>query len=313
MTHAFVFPGQGSQAVGMLSELSTKFPLVKQTFDEASEVLGYDLWQLSQIGPEKVLNQTEKTQPALLAASVAVWRVWRDQGGESPELMAGHSFGEYSALVCAEAISFKDGVKLARLRGQFMQEVIPEGEGAVAAILGLKDEDVIDICRYSSQADIVAPANFNAPGQIVIAGHKIAVERAIIQAEEMKAKRVILLPITVPVHTELMKPAARRMAESLAEVSFSMPKIPVIQNVDATIKEDVDSIREALVKQLYSPVQWTKTVKKMAEEGMIFVFECGHGKVLSGLNKRIERTLRASSIMDIQTLEQALSSLENFT
>lgn len=312
MTHAFVFPGQGSQAIGMLSELSTKFPLVKQTFDEASEVLGYDLWQLTQMGPEKILNQTEKTQPALLAASVAVWRVWLDQGGENPELMAGHSFGEYSALVCAEAISFKDGVKLAQLRGQFMQEANPEGDGAVAAILGLRDEEVIEICKYSSQGDIVAPANFNAPGQIVIAGHKAAVERAIIQAEEMKAKRVVLLPITVPVHTELMKPAANRMAESLAEVTFSMPKIPVIQNVDATIKENVESIREALVKQLYNPVQWTKTVKKMAEEGMIFVFECGHGKVLSGLNKRIARSLRASSIMDIYTLEQALNSLENF-
>jgi [acyl-carrier-protein] S-malonyltransferase len=312
MTHAFVFPGQGSQAIGMLSDLSTKFPLVKQTFEEASKVLGYDLWQLSQSGPEDVLNQTEKTQPILLAASVAVWRVWRDQGGDDPELMAGHSFGEYSALVCAEAISFEDGVKLAQLRGQFMQSASPEGGGAVAAILGLSDEEVKEICRYAEQGYVVAPANFNAPGQVVIAGHKVAVERAIIQAEESKAKRVILLPITVPVHTSLMKPAAERMAKSLDKVTISMPKIPVIHNVDASIKSNVDGIRDALVKQLYSPVQWTNTVKKMAEEGMIFVFECGHGKVLSGLNKRIARNLKASAIMDIKSLEHALNTLENF-
>jgi len=312
MTHAFVFPGQGSQAIGMLSDLSTKFPLVKQTFDQASEVLGYDLWRLCQSGPEKSLNQTEKTQPALLATSVAVWRVWLDQGGEPPELMAGHSFGEYSALVCAEAISFEDGVRLAQLRGQFMQKANPKGGGAVAAILGLNDEEVEKICQDAEQGDVVAPANFNAPGQIVIAGHKEAVERAILQAEENKAKRVILLPITVPVHTILMKPAAERMAESLEKVTISMPKIPVIHNVDADVRDTTDGIREALIKQLYNPVQWTETVRKMAEEGMIFVFECGHGKVLSGLNKRIARTLKASSIMDIKTLEQALSTLENF-
>jgi len=312
MTHAFVFPGQGSQAIGMLSDLSTKFPIVKQTFEEASEVLGYDLWRLCQSGPEKSLNQTEKTQPALLAGSVAVWRVWQDQGGEAPELMAGHSFGEYSALVCAEAIRFEDGVRLAQLRGQFMQKANPKGSGAVAAILGLSDEEVERICQDSEQGDVVAPANFNAPGQVVIAGHREAVERAILQAEENKAKRVILLPITVPVHTILMKPAAERMAESLEKVTISMPKIPVIHNVDADIKEDVDSIRNALVKQLYNPVEWTETVRRMAEEGMIFVFECGHGKVLSGLNKRIARNLKASPIMDIKTLEQALSTLENF-
>lgn len=310
MTHAFVFPGQGAQSVGMLAELSSTHPVVKQTFDEASEVLGYDLWKLSQEGPEDILNQTDKTQPLLLAAAVAIWRLWQKQGGIEPKLMAGHSFGEYSALVCAGALEFTDAVSLARDRGRFMQTAVPEGKGAMAAILGLEDSKVVEICTLVAQGEVVSPVNFNAPGQVVIAGHTAAVERAIAQAKIVGAKRALLLSVSVPAHSQLMQSAAEKMAERLAKVTISVPKIPVIHNVDVSTRREPAEIRTALTTQLYHPVRWVETIEKMVNEGITMLFESGPGKVLSGLNKRITRKTKVLSIVDNQSLEQALQALE---
>jgi len=309
MKHAFVFPGQGSQSVGMLADLSATYPIIKHTFEEASEILGYDLWDLSQEGPEKILNQTDKTQPALLAGGVSTWRVWQEQGGSEPVFMAGHSFGEYSALVCAGALEFKDAVSLAQDRGRFMQAAVPEGEGAMAAILGLTDEKMIDICAEVAQNQVVSAVNFNAPGQIVIAGHTAAVKRAIEQAKAAKAKRAILLQVSVPAHSRLMQPAAEKMAERLTAVTITAPTIPVIHNVDVSVKTEPADIRTALTAQLYNPVRWVETIEKIVAEGVTMLFECGPKKVLTGLNKRIARTATAKPIMDTKTLEQALEAL----
>jgi [acyl-carrier-protein] S-malonyltransferase len=310
MKHAFVFPGQGSQSVGMLADLSATYPIVKCTFEEASDVLDYNLWKLSQDGPEETLNQTDKTQPALLAGGVAVWRVWREQGGLSPAFMAGHSFGEYSALVCAGALEFKEAVSLAQDRGRFMQSAVPEGEGAMAAILGLTDEKMIEICAAVAQDQVVSAVNFNAPSQIVIAGHTAAVKRAVEQAKAAKARRAVLLKVSVPAHSRLMRPAADKMAKRLAAVSISMPTIPVIHNVDVSIKTEPVDICTALTAQLYHPVRWVETIEKMVIEGVTLLFECGPGKVLTGLNKRIARNKTAKQIMDTKTLAQALEALE---
>ncbi len=309
MKHAFVFPGQGSQSVGMLADLSATYPIVKHTFEEASDVLDYDLWQLSQDGPEETLNQTDKTQPALLAGGVAVWRVWREQGGTVPAFMAGHSFGEYSALVCAGALEFKEAVSLAQDRGRFMQSAVPEGEGAMAAILGLTDEKIIEICAAVAQDQVVSAVNFNAPGQIVIAGHTAAVKRALEQAKVAKARRAVLLKVSVPAHSRLMLPAAEKMAKRLAVVSITMPKIPVIHNVDVSIKTEQVDICTALTAQLYHPVRWVETIEKMVAEGVTMLFECGPGKVLTALNKRIARNQTAKPIRDTKTLEEALEAL----
>ncbi len=309
MKHAFVFPGQGSQSVGMLADLSATYPIIKHTFEEASEILGYDLWNLSQEGPEKTLNQTDKTQPALLAGGVSTWRVWQEQGGSAPVFMAGHSFGEYSALVCAGALEFKDAASLAQDRGRFMQAAVPEGEGAMAAILGLTDEKMIDICAEVAQNQVVSAVNFNAPGQIVIAGHTAAVKRAIEQAKAAKAKRAILLQVSVPAHSRLMQPAAEKMAERLTAVTITTPTIPVIHNVDVSVKTEPADIRTALTAQLYNPVRWVETIEKIVAEGVTMLFECGPKKVLTGLNKRIARTATAKPIMDTKTLEQALEAL----
>lgn len=306
MKHAFVFPGQGSQSVGMLADLSATYPTVKRTFEEASDILDYNLWKLSQDGPEDTLNQTDKTQPALLAGGVAVWRVWQEQGGTEPLFMAGHSFGEYSALVCAGALEFKDAVSLAQDRGRFMQSAVPEGEGAMAAILGLADEKIIDICAAVAQDQVVSAVNFNAPNQIVIAGHTTAVKRAIEQAKAAKAKRAVLLKVSVPAHSRLMQPAAEKMAKRLATVSITIPTIPVIHNVDVSIKTEPVDIRTALTAQLYHPVRWVEIIEKMVIEDVTMLFECGPGKVLTGLNKRIARNKTAKPIMDTKTLEQAL-------
>ncbi len=310
MKHAFVFPGQGSQSVGMLADLNVTYPVVKQTFEEASTILGYDLWQLSQVGPKETLNQTDKTQPALLAAGVAVWRVWKQQGGADPILMAGHSFGEYSALVCANALEFKDAVHLAEARGRFMQTAVPEGEGAMAAILGLKDAKVIEICQQAAQDQVVSAVNFNAPGQVVIAGHHSAVKRAIEQMKMAGAKRAVLLPVSVPAHCRLMKPAASLFFEQLKVVNFTPPSIPIIHNVDVATKTEPADIRTALTAQLYNPVRWVETIEKMVTENVELLFECGPGKVLIGLNKRIDRQMKALPILDTQTLDQALQALE---
>jgi len=310
MKHAFVFPGQGSQTVGMLAELATIYPIVKQTFEQASDVVGYDLWQLSQTGPEELLNQTDKSQPALLAANVAIWRVWRERGGTQPSIMAGHSFGEYSALVCAEALTFTEGVQLAQDRGRFMQDAVPIGVGAVAALLGLEETKVLAICKQVAQDQVVSAVNFNAPNQIVIAGHATAVERAIVEAKSAGAKRAVLLPISVPVHCSLMQPAVEKMARRLEQITINIPKIPVLHNIDITVKTDTTAIRQALSAQIDHPVHWIKTIQTIAAEGITHIFECGPGKVLTGLNKRIAKEIKSLPIFDQQTLDQALKIVE---
>ena len=287
---AFVFPGQGSQTVGMLSEMAANYPVIEETFREASDALGYDLWALTQQGPAEELNKTWQTQPALLAASVALWRVWQQQGGKAPTLMAGHSLGEYSALVCAGVIAFADAVRLVELRGKFMQEAVPEGTGGMSAIIGLDDASIAKACEESAEGQVVSPVNFNSPGQVVIAGHKEAVERA---GAACKAA--------------LMKPAADKLAVELEKMTFNAPTISVVNNVDVKCETAPEAIRNALVRQLYSPVQWTKTVEFMASQGVEHLYEVGPGKVLTGLTKRIVDTLTASAINEPEAMKAALS------
>ncbi len=302
---AIVFPGQGSQAIGMLAELAQQYDVVNQTFAEASEALGYDLWALVQNGPVEDLNQTFRTQPALLAASVAIWRVWQELGLEQPAVLAGHSLGEYSALVCAGVIDFKQAISLVELRGKAMQEAVPAGTGAMYAIIGLDDEAIAKACEEAAQGDVVSPVNFNSPGQVVIAGQKDAVERAGALCKEAGAKRALPLPVSVPSHCALMKPAAERLAEALAEIEFNAPQLPVINNVDVIAETDPAKIKDALVRQLYSPVRWTEGVEKMSEQGVEKLLEMGPGKVLTGLTKRIVKTLDAAAVNDIASLEAA--------
>ncbi|MAY43562.1 MULTISPECIES: ACP S-malonyltransferase [unclassified Neptuniibacter] len=305
---AFVFPGQGSQQVGMLAELAEQHSIITDTFAEASEVLGYDLWDLVQSGPAEDLNQTDKTQPALLTSGVALWRLWQQQGGAAPAVVAGHSLGEYTALVCAGAIDFKDGVKLVKLRGEFMQQAVPAGTGAMSAILGLADDLIAQACKDAEQGEIVSPVNYNCPGQVVIAGHKAAVERAMELCKEAGAKRAIPLPVSVPSHCELMKPAAEKMAAELANIEVKMPAIQVVQNTTAAAATTIDELKENLLSQLYSPVLWTDSVQGMIEQGVENTVECGPGKVLSGLNKKIHRPLIVAAINDVAGLEKALSA-----
>ncbi|MCL9774306.1 ACP S-malonyltransferase [Vibrio methylphosphonaticus] len=302
---AIVFPGQGSQTVGMLAELGEQFDVVKQTFSEASDALGYDLWALVQEGPAEDLNQTHRTQPALLASSVAIWRVWQEQGLEQPSVIAGHSLGEYSALVCAGVIDFKEAIKLVQLRGQLMQEAVPAGVGAMYAIIGLDDTAIAKACEDAAQDEVVSPVNFNSPGQVVIAGNKAAVERAGALCKEAGAKRALPLPVSVPSHCALMKPAAEKLAIALQDIEFNAPSLPVINNVAVVAETDPAKIKEALVAQLYSPVRWTEGVTKMSEEGVEKLFELGPGKVLTGLTKRIVKTLSAAAVNDSASLEAA--------
>ncbi|WP_409278763.1 ACP S-malonyltransferase [Pseudomonas defluvii] len=283
---AFVFPGQGSQSLGMLAELGAQYPLVTDTFREASEALGYDLWALTQQGPEEQLNQTDKTQPAILTASIALWRLWLAEGGARPAFVAGHSLGEYSALVAAGSLSLGDAVKLVKRRGQLMQEAVPAGQGAMAAVLGLDDADVIAVCAEAAQGDVVSAVNFNSPGQVVIAGSKAAVERAIEGCKARGAKRALPLPVSVPSHCELMRPAAERFAESVAIINWQAPQIPVVQNVNATVSADLDTLKRDLLEQLFKPVRWVECVQYLAAQGATSLVECGPGKVLAGLNKR---------------------------
>lgn len=304
---AIVFPGQGSQAVGMLAELAEQFPIVQATFAEASEVLGYDLWALVQNGPAEDLNQTHRTQPALLTASVAIWRVWQEKGGEQPTVLAGHSLGEYSALVCAGVIDFKEAVKLVELRGQLMQEAVPAGVGAMSAIIGLDNDAIAKACADAAEDQICSPVNFNSPGQVVIAGNKEAVDRANALCKEAGAKRALLLPVSVPSHCELMKPAADKLAVALENMTFNTPAIPVINNADVATETDPAAIKLALVKQLYGPVRWTESVERMAAEGIEELLEMGPGKVLTGLTKRINRSLGGSAVNDIASLDAALA------
>lgn len=307
-TLGFIFPGQGSQSVGMLAELAQAFPLVEETFATASEVLAYDLWQLVQQGPAEELDRTDRTQPAMLAAGVAVWRLWNEKGGAMPCLMAGHSLGEYTALVCAGALNFADAIHLVTERGRFMQEAVPSGEGAMAAVLGLSDETVQIICREVGGDQVLAAVNFNSPGQVVIAGHTAAVERAIEAAKAAGSKRAIKLPVSVPSHCRLMEPAARRMAKLLETVDIRPPQIPVINNVDVKVEEDPQRIRDALLRQLDSPVRWVEIIQTMAAQGISTVVEAGPGKVLTGLNRRIVRDMKALPVHDTATLELALAS-----
>ncbi|MFZ1872178.1 ACP S-malonyltransferase [Serratia sp. D1N4] len=303
---AFVFPGQGSQTVGMLADLAAQFPIVEQTFSEASSALGYDLWQLVQQGPVEELNKTWQTQPALLAASVAIFRVWQQQGGKTPAMMAGHSLGEYSALVCAGVLEFAAAIRLVELRGKLMQEAVPEGTGAMYAIIGLDNEAIAKACEESAQGQVVSPVNFNSPGQVVIAGNKDAVERAGAACKAAGAKRALPLPVSVPSHCALMKPAADKLAVALQDVTFSAPQVPVVNNVDVRAETAPEAIRSALVRQLYSPVRWTESVEFMAAEGVTSLLEVGPGKVLTGLTKRIVDTLTAAAVNDTATLSAAL-------
>ncbi len=305
---AMLFPGQGSQSVGMLAALAERHARVRETFEEAGEVLGTDLWQLAGSGPEEELNRTEITQPAVLAGAIAVWRVWRDLGGPEPARMAGHSLGEYSALVAAGALEFRTAVALVAERGRQMQAAVPEGVGAMAAILGLDDEVVAAICREVAEDQVVVPANHNSPGQIVIAGHAAAVERALHKCSEAGARRAVKLPVSVPSHSPLMEPAAEAMRAILADTEIGTPSVPVIHNCDVASHEDADAIREALVRQLTSPVRWTESVRAICEAGIMELAECGPGKVLCGLGRRIDRQAKWIALENPDTLEETISA-----
>jgi [acyl-carrier-protein] S-malonyltransferase len=290
-TLAFIFPGQGSQKLGMLAELAEKYSIVQETFAEASAVLGYDLWQLSQQGPQEALNMTERTQPLLLAASVAIWRVWQQEKTEQPAVMAGHSLGEWSALVCAGVVSFTDAIRLVQLRGKYMQEAVPSGVGSMAAIIGLDDESIVSACQTAAEAEIVSAVNFNSPGQVVIAGHVNAVGRAIAICKEKGAKKAMPLAVSAPFHSALLKPAADRLADEIANVEFQPPAIPVVHNVNAQIESDPAMIKQRMIEQIYHPVLWVDCVNALLAQGVTKAVECGPGKVLSGLVKRIDRSI----------------------
>lgn len=310
MTFAITFPGQGSQAVGMLAEVLAEHDCVKKTFAEASEALGYDLAELVLNGPAEELNQTWRTQPALLTASVALWRLWQQEGGAEPAVMAGHSLGEYSALVCAEVLSLTDAVKLVELRGKLMQEAVPEGEGAMAAIIGLDNDNIVVNCEQAStEQETVAAVNFNSPGQIVIAGHKAAVERANVLMKESGAKRALMLPISVPSHCVLMRSAAEHLEQALSEMDFQEPRIPIINNVDVAIETNPAAIKDALVRQLYSPVRWSEIVEAMVAQEVTVALEMGPGKALSGLAKRIDKRITGMAVNDDANLKVALEAV----
>lgn len=308
-TLAFIFPGQGSQQIGMLSELAERYAVVRSTFEEASGALGYNLWQLIQEGPAEELNRTDITQPAVLAASVAVWRVWKELEGARPEWVAGHSLGEYSALVCSGAMDFADGLRLVRTRGEFMQQAVPQGQGAMAAILGLEAEQIEQACAEAAQGDVVQAVNYNAPGQIVIAGSVAAVERAIAACQAAGAKKAMPLPVSVPSHCELMRPAAEKLADELNRIQLNKPRVPVVQNVHARPETEVAVIRDNLVAQLYRPVRWIESIEFMAGQGVDTYVECGPGKVLVGLNKRIVKSARSLAVNDPESVQAALELL----
>jgi [acyl-carrier-protein] S-malonyltransferase len=309
MSLAFVFPGQGSQSVGMLNALAAEYPVVKATFAEASAALGFDLWQIVEQGPEDKLNQTQVTQPAMLAAGVAVWRVWQAKQGAMPAYLAGHSLGEYSALVCAGAMAFAEAAKLVADRGRFMQEAVPAGHGGMAAILGLDDEAVRQVCHHAAQGEVLEAVNFNSPGQVVIAGTAAAVTRGVEQAKAAGAKRAVVLPVSVPSHCALMHPAAERFAARLRAVKIETPRIPVLHNVHVQAETSVDAIRQVLVRQIESPVRWVETIQKMVANGVDRVIECGPGRVLMGLNKRIDKKAETLPVYDPTTLQAALEAV----
>jgi [acyl-carrier-protein] S-malonyltransferase len=308
MTIAFVFPGQGSQQVGMLDGFDDH-PAVRATFDEASQVLGDDLWTLAREGPAESLSLTRNTQPVMLAAGVAVWRAWQAAGGAKPDYVAGHSLGEYTALVVAGALAFRDAVPLVRFRAEAMQDAVPAGVGAMAAVIGGDDAAIAEACREAAQGQVVEPVNFNAPGQVVIAGHRSAVERAIVAAKARGAKRAMLLPVSAPFHSSLLRPAGERLAERLAGVTIAAPEIPVVHNVDVSTHVTPDEIRAALARQAASPVRWTETVQWFAAHGVTHLVECGPGKVLAGLTRRIDDRLTAFALTDGAALAEARTAL----
>ena len=310
MSFAFVFAGQGSQSVGMLAALAAAEPTVRATFDEASGVLGYDLWQLVSAGPEEALNATERTQPAMLAAGVAVWRVWRRRGGGLPTVVSGHSLGEFTALVCAGALDYPAAIELVRFRGQVMQEAVPAGSGAMAAILGLDDEALLTVCREAAGGAVVEAVNFNCPGQVVIAGDAPAVQRAIDAAKSRGAKRAVTLPVSVPSHSSLMRGAGERLRAKLETLTLRAPAMPYVSAVDARAHAEPADILDVLVRQISSPVHWTETLRALIGSGVAQVIECGPGKVLTGLNRRIERRpdLSFLALEDPASIDTALSA-----
>lgn len=308
MSIAFVFPGQGSQKIGMLADLEGSHSQVRDTFAEASARLGYDLWQLCQQGTAEEIGLTERTQPLLLTASVALWRLWQELGGIQPTLLAGHSLGEWSALVCAGVVEFADAVDLVRKRGAYMQEAVPVGVGAMAAVMGLDDAEIERCCAAVAGTEVVMPVNYNAPGQVVIAGHAAAVARAIDACKALGAKRALPLPVSAPFHTPLMRPAAERLAADIAATSFAKPAIPVIHNVHARTETDPAAIQRLMVEQIYSPVRWVDCVTALAAAGVTLAIECGAGKVLAGLNKRIVATLVTAATDDGESLAAALAA-----
>jgi [acyl-carrier-protein] S-malonyltransferase len=309
MKFAFVFPGQGSQSVGMMAAYGDTAP-VRDAFTEASDALGEDLWAMVAGGPVEVLNQTVNTQPAMLAAGVAVYRLWQSQGGRAPALMAGHSLGEYTALVCAGALNFTDAVRLVRLRAEAMQSAVPEGVGAMAAVLGLDDDAVRAVCMQAAQGEVLEAVNFNSPGQVVIAGNKSAVDRGCVLAKENGAKRALPLPVSVPSHCALMKPAAEQLRAALGTIQVKIPVLPVLHNADVASHNDPDAIRDALARQLYSPVRWVETVQAMAAQGILLIAECAPGKVLAGLNKRIVEGVTGMALADAAALADTLEKIK---
>lgn len=308
MKLSFVFPGQGSQSVGMMQGFDG-LPSVRDTFSEASDVLGQDIWQMVTAGTAEQLGMTVNTQPVMLAAGVATYRAWQSQGGQTPEIMAGHSLGEYSALVAAGALSFADALPLVRLRAQAMQGAVAEGVGAMAALLGLEDDVVRVVCAEAAQGEVLEPVNFNSPGQVVIAGNKAAVERGMVLAREKGAKRALLLPVSVPSHCALMHPAAEQLAAYLESVTINPPQIPVLNNADVMAYSDPAQIRSALARQLYSPVRWVETVRAMAVLGVTHSVECGPGKVLAGLSKRIDNSIQAFALTSADAIDEIKSAL----
>ena len=311
MSIALVFPGQGSQSIGMLSALASEYSIVQDTFEQASEVLGYDLWQLISTGPVETLNQTSYTQPAMLAAGIAVWRVWQQVTAIQPDYLAGHSLGEYTALVAAGSLSFEQGVELVRYRGEIMQTAVPEGQGAMAAILGLNDDDVIALCQQAEQqtGHVASAVNFNSPGQVVVAGNAEAIHLVIDLAKTAGAKRAILLPVSVPSHCRLMTNATKKMEEKLNDINLLTPNIPVIHNVDVTASQATDEIKKRLVMQLDHPVQWVKIIEWFKQQSIQNIIEIGPGKVLMGLTKRIDKSLTSLSVFDVTSLNKAHQSV----
>lgn len=306
---AFIFPGQGSQSIGMIGDYAAQFPVVNEVFEQASQDLGYDVAALIKNGPEEQLNQTQYTQPALLAASVAMWKVWQSYTALEPTFMAGHSLGEYSALVCAGVLNFSDAIRIVAKRGQFMQEAVPQGVGAMAAIIGLTDEQVQEVCEKVGPSQDVCPANYNSVGQVVIAGKKSSVEEAVAQATKLGAKLAKLIPVSVPSHCMLMRPAADKLKEMLLDIVFQEPKFSVVNNVDVSIENDANMICDALVRQLYSPVQWVRTIQYIQEQQVTTFAECGPGKVLTAMTKRIDKQLILSMMLKPEQMEKFVNDL----